>query len=53
MSVEETVIPETHDAPADKRSHSDKPGSSLDSVFEEMQIDVHLRADLQQPPPYS
>ncbi len=35
-SVGETATPETHAAPADKRSHSDKPGSSLDSIFEEI-----------------
>ncbi|XP_058614380.1 uncharacterized protein LOC131528929 [Onychostoma macrolepis] len=36
MFVRETATPETHGAPADKRSHSNKPGSSLDSVFEEI-----------------
>ncbi|XP_058625330.1 zinc finger BED domain-containing protein 4-like [Onychostoma macrolepis] len=36
ISVGETATPETHAAPADKRSHSDRPGSSLDSVFEEI-----------------
>ncbi len=35
MSVGETATPVTHAAPADKRFHSDKPGSNLDSVFEE------------------
>ncbi|KAL0173844.1 hypothetical protein M9458_029812, partial [Cirrhinus mrigala] len=36
MSVGDTATPETHGAPADERSHIDKPGSSLDSVFEEI-----------------
>lgn len=31
-----TATPETHGASADKRSHSDKACSSLDSVFEEI-----------------
>ncbi len=38
MSVGETATPVTHAAPADKRFHSDKPGSNLDSVFEETAI---------------
>lgn len=36
MPVAETTTAEEHEEPAVKRPHSDQPGTSLDSVFEEI-----------------